>query len=138
MNCDKFSVRHRLFLTAVTSGVEPRSFHEAMRDPGSCEAMQKEISALEDNATSEMTALPPSHKALGCKWFYKVKYHSDGSVERLKARLVVFGNDQIEGIDYNETFAPVAKMVTARVFLAVAAAKNWELHQMGVHNAFSC
>jgi len=88
------------------------------------------------NDTCEIDDLPPNKKALGCKWVYKIKYHSDGTVERFKAKLVIFGNHQVTGIDYIETFAPDAKMTTVRVFLAVAAAKNWEVHQMDVHNAF--
>ncbi|KAL2928646.1 Retrovirus-related Pol polyprotein from transposon RE2 [Bienertia sinuspersici] len=136
VNCDNFSMPHRAFLSAVLSGNEPRSFREAMQDEGWREAMQKEIRALEDNNTWEMTDLPTGKKALGSRWVYKVKYNADGTVERLKARLVILGNHQVEGVDYTETFAPVAKMVTVRAFLAVAAAKNWELHQMDVHNAF--
>ena len=57
-------------------------------------------------------------------------------VERYKARLVIFSNRQVEGIDYNKTFAPIAKIVIVCTFLVVAAAKKWELHQMDVHNAF--
>ena len=136
VNCNKFSPRHRVFLAAITEGIEPRSFKEAMQDEGWREAMQKEIAALEANGTWDMAVLPPHKKALGSKWVYKIKYHVDGQVERLKARLVIFGNHQVEGVDYNETFAPVAKMVTVRAFLAVAAVKNWVLHQMDVHNAF--
>lgn len=136
VNCDKFSMRHRTFLVAVIAGIESRNFTEAMQDVGWREAMQKEIRALEDNETWVMEELPLGKKALGCKWVYKIKYHADGTVERYKARLIIFGNHQVEGIDYNETFAPIAKMVTVRAFLAVAAAKNWELHQMDVHNAF--
>lgn len=136
INCANFSVRHRNFLAAVTTGCEPKSFKEAMTDVGWRQAMQTEIRALEDNGTWSMEKLPPGKRALGSRWVYKIKYNSDGSIERLKARLVVFGNHQIIGIDYNETFAPVAKMVTIRTFLTIAASQNWELHQMDVHNAF--
>jgi len=89
--------------------------------------MQIEIQALEKNDTWEIDDLPPNKEALGCKWVYKIKYHSDDTVERFKARLVIFGNHQVAGIDYSKTFAPVAKMTTMRVFLAVAVAKNWEV-----------
>jgi len=98
--------------------------------------MQREIHALEKNDTWEIDDLPPNKKALGCKWVYEIKYHSDGTMEKFKARLVIFGNYQVVGIDYTETFAPVAKMTTMRVFLAVAAVKDWEVHQMDVHNVF--
>ncbi|GJT38913.1 retrovirus-related pol polyprotein from transposon TNT 1-94 [Tanacetum coccineum] len=74
-------------------------------------------------------------KAVGiAMWVFKINYKSDGTIERFKARLVILGNHQVVGVDYSETFAPVAKMVTVRVFLAIAAAKQWELHQMDVHN----
>ncbi|CAH9085209.1 unnamed protein product, partial [Cuscuta europaea] len=121
---------------AVSSHTEPQSFREAVKHPEWREAMQAEIQALEKNSTWTLTPLPSGKRALGCRWVYKIKYHADGRVERHKARLVIFGNRQVAGLDYTETFAPVAKMVTVRAFLAVAASKNWELHQLDVHNAF--
>lgn len=111
-------------------------FSEAVQDERWREAMASEIEALQNNGTWTITTLPPKKKALGCKWIYKIKYHSDGTIERFKARLVILGNHQVEGLDYTQTFAPVAKMVTVHTVLAVAAAKAWELHQMDVHNAF--
>lgn len=125
-----------MFLAAINVEREPVTYSEVIKDERWQEAMQREIQALENNETWVLDDLPPNKKALGCKWVYKIKYNSDGTVERYKARLVIFGNHQVEGIDYTETFAPVAKMVTVRVFLAVAAAKNWKVHQMDVHNAF--
>ena len=136
VNCKRFSARHRNFLAAVTAGHEPKNFKEAMKDSGWRDAMSREIRALEDNETWVMEPLLPGKKAMGSQWIYKIKYKSDGSIERLKARLVIYGNLQEEGIDYNETFAHVAKMVTVRIFLAIATIKNWEFHQMDVHNAF--
>ncbi|CAH9100668.1 unnamed protein product [Cuscuta europaea] len=131
-----FSVPHRAFLAAISMTKEPTSFGEAVRDPQWRDAMNSEIRALERTGTWQIQDLPPGKKAIYCKWVYKIKYKSDGSVERYKARLVVCGNRQVHGIDYSETFAPVAKMVTVRTILAVAASSHWELHQMDVDNAF--
>ncbi|KAK3011732.1 hypothetical protein RJ639_012295 [Escallonia herrerae] len=80
--------------------------------------------------------LRPGKKPIGSKWVYKIKFNSNGSIERYKARVVVRGDTQVKGLDYTETFAPVAKMVSVRVFLAVDVIKNWELHEMDINNAF--
>ena len=88
----------------------------------------EEICALEANNTWIITSLPPGKKLINCKWFYKVKYNADGGIEHYKGRLVIRRDHQIEGFDYNETFAPIAKMSSVRCFLAVAVAKGWELY----------
>ncbi|GJW69954.1 retrovirus-related pol polyprotein from transposon TNT 1-94 [Tanacetum coccineum] len=114
----------------------PIAHYVNFKDKRWCDAMDNELHALERNGTWTIENLPKDKKALGCKWVYKIKRKSNGTIERFKARLVILGNHQVARIDYNETFAPVAKMVTVRVLLAIAAAKKWELHQMDVHNAF--
>ncbi|KAJ4769381.1 hypothetical protein LUZ62_053638 [Rhynchospora pubera] len=136
VTCNKFSHAHRVFLNAITKETEPGHFGEAIKCEKWCEAMRNEIDALERNNTWTVENLPPGKTAIGCKWVYRIKYNADGTVERYKARLVALGNRQIQGVDYAETFAPVAKMVSVRTFLAIAAIKGWALHQMDVHNAF--
>ncbi|XP_074301369.1 uncharacterized protein LOC141632753 [Silene latifolia] len=136
LSCNKFSSPHRSYLATLMSHTEPRNFKEVVQRAGWRQAMETEMRALLDNKTWILEPLPPGKKALGSKWLYKIKYKSDSTIKRLKTRLVMFGNHQIEGVDYDETFAVVAKMTTVRTFLAVASAKNWYLHQMDVHNAF--
>ncbi|KAB2605310.1 hypothetical protein D8674_005027 [Pyrus ussuriensis x Pyrus communis] len=80
--------------------------------------------------------LPKGKKAVGSRWIYKIKFNSNGTIERHKARLVARGFTQTYGIDYKETFAPVAKMNTVRVLLSVAVNHDWPLFQMDVKNAF--
>jgi hypothetical protein len=98
--------------------------------------MDEEMIALDANKTWELVPLPKRKKAIGCKWVYKVKHNSNGNISRYKARLVAKGYAQTHGIDYEETFALVAKMTTVKAVIAVVASRGWVLHQMDVKNAF--
>ncbi|KAG8472686.1 hypothetical protein CXB51_034612 [Gossypium anomalum] len=114
----------------------PTSIAEALKDPKWRRAVEEEICALEKNATWTITDLPQGKKAVGCKWIFAVKYNSNGSIQRYKARLVARGFTQTYGIDFTETFAPVAKLNTIRVLLSLAVNCDWKLHQLDVKNAF--
>ncbi|CAL1398262.1 unnamed protein product [Linum trigynum] len=133
---DRFTPAHKAFLAAISKLEEPRHFREAVLHAYWREAMQKEILALEANGTWTLEYLPPGKRAIDSKWVYKIKYHPDGSIERFKARLVAKGFNQLEGVDFHDTFAPVAKVVTVRVLIALAAQRGWPLHQLDVNNAF--
>uniref|UniRef100_A0A2N9GTP1 Reverse transcriptase Ty1/copia-type domain-containing protein n=1 Tax=Fagus sylvatica TaxID=28930 RepID=A0A2N9GTP1_FAGSY len=127
---------HKAYTLAISTPIEPKFYHEAISSPHWCEAMTKELAALEANHTWVLTSLPLGKHPIGCKWVYKIKFKSDGSIERYKARLVAKGYNQLEGIDYAETFSPVAKLVTVRCFIALAAAQGWSVTQLDVNNAF--
>ena len=98
--------------------------------------MKEELDALSKNHTQDLVTLPPRKSVVGCKWIYKIKTRSDGSIERYKPRLVAKGFTQEYGIDYEETFASVARISSVRALLAVSAASKWDLFQMDVKNAF--
>ncbi|PKI37724.1 hypothetical protein CRG98_041875 [Punica granatum] len=100
------------FLAAIDSDMEPRTYSEAAKDLRWRLAMADEIRALEDNDTWAVQSLPPGKKPIGCKWVFKIKRWADGTIERYKARLVAKGFTQIEGVDFHETFASIAKLVT--------------------------
>jgi Reverse transcriptase (RNA-dependent DNA polymerase) len=114
----------------------PKCWQVAKEDPNWKTAMLEELEALDKNKTWELMSLPPGKKAVGCKWVFTVKQNPEGRVERYKARLVAKGYGQTYGIDYDETFAPVAKMSTVRTLISLAANEGWKLHQLDVKNAF--
>ena len=123
----------------LTSGSEPHSYKEAMKrdDAGLwLEACQYEYNALQQHNVWELCELPAGRKAVGCRWVYRIKTNSDGTVEKYRARLVAQGFSQKPHLDYTETFAPVAKFASLRTVLALAAAEDMEVHTMDVSSAF--
>lgn len=98
--------------------------------------MKEELSALHKNETWTLVKLPEGKRPVGCKWVFTIKFNVQGNVERYKARLVAKGFTQTYGIDFQETFSPVAKLTTIRVLLSLAANLDWPLHQFDVKNAF--
>ena len=136
LSSSKLSPNYAHFCSLISAIPEPTSYHEVVQNHNWQDAMASEIAALEANQTWTITPLPLHKRAIGCKWVYKVKYNADGSLDRYKARLVAKGFTQQAGLDFIDTFSPVAKLTTVKTLLAISAVRGWHLVQLDVNKAF--
>ena len=136
LDYSNLSPPHHRFTMSLSIESEPSNFEEV--DSIHCwqEAMKAEVEALELNKTWTLVDLPPNVKLIACRWVYKIKRHPDGSVECYKARLIVKGYAQTEGLNYFEMFSPAVKMTTIPIVLALASIIRWHVQQLDVNNAF--
>ncbi|XP_040955930.1 uncharacterized mitochondrial protein AtMg00820-like [Gossypium hirsutum] len=129
MDIDDMSVRgtrllDEIYKRAHVAIVEPSSFEETEADEGWKQAMVKEINMIQKNQTWELVERPANRNIIGVKWVYRAKQNADGNLNKLKAKLVVKGFSQRYGLDYMETFAPVARLDTVKLLVALVAQKQ--------------
>lgn len=115
---------------------DPTCVQEALMKKEWKKAMDVEMEMIEKNETWSLVTKPKNKKAIGVKWIFRTKYNPDGTICKHKARLVVKGYAQQAGVDYGETFAPVARMETIRLILALSATKQWSVFHLDVKSAF--
>ena len=115
---------------------EPTCFEEVIQKKEWADSMTEEYQSIIKNDVWEVVPRPKSKDVVSSKWLFKIKHAADGSIEKYKARFVARGFSQKEGIDYEETFAPVARYTSIRTIIALAAKMKWKLHQMDVKTTF--
>ena len=123
-------------MSSLSSVSIPKTTGEALSHSGWRQAMVGEMFALHKSGTWELVSLPAGKSTVGCRWVYAVKIGPDGQVDRLKARLVAKGYTQIFGLDYSDTFAPVAKIASVRLFLSMVVVRHWPFYQLDIKNVF--
>ena len=116
--------------------MEPKKIEKALTDPDWVVVMQEELNQFEHQKVWKLVPRPKHMKVIDTRWVFRNKLDEEGIVTRNKARLVAKGYSQAEGIDYDETFAPVARLEAIRMFLAFAAHSNFKVYQMDVKSAF--
>uniref|UniRef100_A0A2N9FFV2 Reverse transcriptase Ty1/copia-type domain-containing protein n=1 Tax=Fagus sylvatica TaxID=28930 RepID=A0A2N9FFV2_FAGSY len=125
--------KKKSFATSTTIDylqTEPPTYTIASKFPQWREAMASEFAALQRQHTWQLVPPSSDQNVVGCRWVYKIKRNSDGSVSRYKARLVAKGFHQQAGVDFAETFSPVVKPPTVRIILSLAAQNQWSLRQL--------
>ena len=118
------------------SDSEPSSFEEAVGSQVWKDAMMEQYQSIIKNDVWDIVPRPTKKSVVTSKWIYKIKHAADGSIDKFKARFVARGFSQKEGIDYTETFAPIARYSTIRSIISLASTMGWKLHQMDVKTAF--
>lgn len=124
LNYDNLASAHKNYILNISTVYEPTFFHQGVKLEEWRKAMDVEIEAMERTSTWSIVPLTPGKHTVGCKWLYKVKYKADGTIYRYKARLVAKGYSQLEGIDFVDTFSPVAKITTVKLILSLTASFN--------------
>ena len=122
-----YKVKYNLAASVASTG-EPRTVHEALADPKWKQAMDDDFHALQKNKTWHLVPSHPGKNVIDCKWVFRIKRRSDGTIDRYKARLLAKGNKQRYGLDYEDTFNPVVKAATIRLVLSI----GWSLRQLDV------
>jgi hypothetical protein len=131
--------RWKAMQAQILHGKEPQSHHEAIASPDAAEweaVMDEELESIARLGTYELVELPPGRKAIGTKWVYHVKRNNAGNVTRYKVCLCTQGFSQIPGVDLQDTYAPVASIVSIRMLCSMAATLGWEVHVVDVDSAF--
>jgi len=133
------STRHKLVFfehVAFMSKIEPKNVNDALGDSNWVVAMQYELNQLTRNYVWSFVPKNDEMNVIGTKWVFRNKMDEDGNIVRNKARLVAKGYNQEEGIDFDETYALVARVEVVRLLLAYACMFNFKLSQIGVKSAF--
>ena len=123
-------------MSNIMNTSEPMNYKQAKDKEEWVEAMNEEYNSIMKNQTWELTELPKDKTPIGCKWLFKYNLKSNGSIEIFKERLVAKGYTQKEGIDFEDTFALVAKLNKSRVLVALVTTHKWKIYQLDVKYAF--
>ena len=133
---DHLSPSLKAFVASLDSISIPKIVKKALNNLRWYNAMLEEIQALKVNHTWNLVDLPIGKNAVGCKWVFVIKINLDGSLARLKAKLVAKGYAQTYRADYSDTFSLVARLASVRLIISIAASQHWPLHQLDIKNAF--
>lgn len=136
LSYDQFSPEYQSFICSISLETEPKNLKQAIISEKWTAAMGVELGNMEMNKTWSVVSLPQGKNVVGCKWVFTIKYNADGTIERYKARLVAKRFTQQEGVDYFDTFSPVAKLASVKLLLDLTAKKGWSTSQMDITSAF--